>query len=152
MKTEIKIVDNDNRELITLENANGHWKFNEDHFEDEKMMPLTINTISNSFYLGVPCKDEISHYDMDLYKETGELVETYKTTRLYHTLLDFIICRVNNAKEDFKKLGNVSDDWKHFEYKCVLFDRDNHDFKEPIETAIEYKATDSLKVIVDVIE
>lgn len=133
MKIEITITNEArNEEIVEIEISNGNWKYWDDYMDGFEKESLTINTINKAHYLHFPVKDEIQHYDYDLYRETGELVETDKSFRVYDSLVEYLNCRINNAKE--YKYDN-----KHT-FRCAIFDDITKYSDKTIESEVSYSS------------
>ena len=141
MKIEITITNEArNEEIVEIEICNGNWKYWDDYMEQlpSQKESLTINTINKSYYLHYPVKDEIQHYDYELYKQTGELKKTYKSFRVYDSLLQYLNCRIENVKED---CGKFSDN-KHT-FRCAIFDDVTKYSDKTIESEVGYSSYES---------
>ena len=91
------------RKIVDIDVCNGNWKYNDDMMETDEKIPLTINTINESYYLDLPVKDVYAFHDNELFAETGEIQIKDASVRTYDSLLSFLNHRLNNIKEDYKK-------------------------------------------------
>ena len=141
MKMNITITNEmRNEEIVEICICNGNWKYWDDYMEalPSEKQSLTINTINKAYYLHYPVKDEIQHYDYDLYKKTGELKETDKSFRAYESLLSFLNYRIDNVKEDYCKWND-----KEHTFRCAIFDDITRYAEKTIESEISYKSYES---------
>ena len=141
MKMNITITNEmRNEEIVEICICNGNWKYWDDYMEalPSEKQSLTINTINEAHYLHFPVKDEIQHYDHDLYKKTGELKKTNKSFRVYESLLSFLNYRIDNVKEDYCKWND-----KEHTFRCAIFDDVTTYSEKTIESEISYKSYES---------
>lgn len=147
-----------NEEIVEIEICRGNWKYWDDFMDalPSEKESLTLNTINKAHYLHFPVKDEIQHYDYDLYEETGELKETHKSFRTYDSLLSFLNYRINNVKEEPRRWRE-----KINTFRCAIFDDITRYSDKTIECNMEYESKESfcfekglkwLKIIIEVIE
>lgn len=140
MKMNITITNEmRNEEIVEIEISNGNWKYWDDFMDGIEKQSLTINTINKAHYLPFPVKDEIQHYDYDLYRETGELKETYKSFRVYDSLLQYLNCRIGNVKEE--QSSRFAD--KEHTFRCAIFDETTRYNGKTIESEISYESSES---------
>lgn len=90
-------------ELVNIDICNGNWKYWDNYFEGYGKESLTINTINKAHYIQLPVKDVYSFHDNELYEKTGEIQVKEVSVRTYPTLLEYLNCRIENVKEDYKK-------------------------------------------------
>lgn len=136
------------QKIAKIDVHNGHWKYWDNMMETDKKESLTLNNISKATYLHQPVKDAISHHDYKNYKENGELVVNDASIRTYNTLLDYIVCRINNTKEAYHDYG-----WKKEKFNCILFeDVYVKSDENTVVKNIEYRKMGLLTVEMEVIE
>lgn len=139
MKMNITITNEmRNEEIVEIEICNGNWKYWDDFMDGIEKQSLTINTINKAYYIHFPVKDEIQHYDYDLYKETGELKKTHKTFRTYESLLSFLNYRIDNFKEEYCKWNT-----KEHTFRCVIFDDITRYSDKTLESEMSYESYES---------
>jgi len=154
MKMNIQIIKNETGflktpyEIVNIDINNGHWKYVDNLMETEEKISLTINSIRKSHYLEKPVKDAYPFYDHEHLKETNELKVTDAMVRSYETLLDFLNCRINNTKEDYKRHG-----WTEREFEAVLFDlKYVRATEDDVVGNMVYEADENITVKIKVVE
>lgn len=161
MKLEIKITKIEtgflrtNKEIATIDICNGHWKYNDNMMETDEKISLTLNTIGKAYYLSKPVKDAYPYYDHKLYKETGEIKVKEASVRLYDNLLDFLNCRINNVKDDYKKGTYKLLDYDKkggMTFNCVLFEDDIMLSESTVVNDITFKKDGLLEINIKVVE
>ena len=143
-KIGTKFLETD-KTIADIDICNGNWKINEDWMETYDKIPLTINTIGKSRYLTLPVKDAYPFYNKEALIERNECIVEDAMVRPYDSLLEFLNCRINNAKEDFKKFKW----WNERTFTCVLFDskiRPSRDEDITGEFVYENKALLEIKI------
>ena len=137
-KFEIAILDaEDNQVIASATVKNGNWQYVDDYMETDKMESVTINTINKTHYLLNPVKDYIQHYDWDKFHETGDLVETGKSWRIYNTLLEYLNCRIGNLSDYRVKRERTR------EFECILMSFQGYYSK--INEECDYKFENDIK-------
>ena len=137
------------KKLAEIEINNGHWRFWENHMECEETekIPLTINNIHDAFVLNQPVKDAYGLYNSELWKEERKLVVDSAMVRRYENLLGFLNCRINNAKEDYKKWGDTEKC-----YTAVLFEEEYYRCSEDtVVSDIRYEKEALIEVKIEII-
>lgn len=131
-KIEKGFLSNEN-EIVNIDICNGHWKYEENNWEDGKIS-LTLNNICKAHYLHQPVKDAYPFYDFEEVKENNNLIVTDAMVRTYDSLIDYLTHRINNTKEDYKKHG-----WTERTFTIVLFDLSTKKFRDDVTTDIVYE-------------
>lgn len=140
------------RKIVEIDICNGRWKYWDYYIETDEKIALTINTIGEAHYIGLPVKDAYGFHDDDLYNETGEIQIADAIVRTYCTLLDYLNHRLSNVKEDVKsgtwKLLNWDENGRIF--NAVLFDeprRSSDDICEDITYTLEGEIEVKISVV-----
>lgn len=141
-----------NTEIVNIDIKNGNWKYIDDTMETDEKISLTMNNVREAYYLSMPVKDEYPHYDWDLYKETGEVKQIGATVRTYDNLHEFLICRINNTKEDATRKYRYEEKIINH-YKCALLDKKFVKTADvTMDSEIVFEKKDDLTVTIEVIE
>lgn len=154
MKLQIEITQNGN-EIIEIDINNGHWKIWEDTMEETQKQSLTINNLINSHYLSLPVKDVYSIHDHKLWEEKREIQTKEADVRTYDSLIEYLNCRIDNAKDKFK--SNICDIMGYKEtgikYTAVLFEEHYKRHSEDLVTDdIKYESTGLIEVKINWVE
>lgn len=115
--------------IVNIDIKNGNWKYWDRYCKGEEKQTLTINNVHDMTIINQPVKDALAYHDIELFKETGKLKMTCASVRTYDNLLSYLNCRINNAKDDYKKWG-----YTERRYTAVLFEEEFYLTKD--ETAI----------------
>ena len=124
-------------EIIDIDICNGNWKYHDDHMETEEKIPLTINTICNSAYLSLPVKDAIGFYDKKEWEENRNIIISGASVRTYDSLLYYLNCRINNAKDSCLD---------EHTFNCVLFEDNSFTKDHTVVNDIVYEKESLLEV------
>ena len=139
-KTEEKIVE--------IDICNGNWKYWDRYSEDDTKKTLTLNNIHNAHVIHYPVKDAIPSHDIEAWKQDHEIIVNGASVRRYDNLLSYLQCRVDNAKDSYKKHG-----WTEHYYAAVLFEMESYFTREDTVTKdITYEAEGLIEIKITVVE
>ena len=101
--------------IVEIDINCGNWKYWDDMQETTEKTSLTINNIGKSYYLTTPVKDAIGYHDQEAWEENREIIIKGASVRTYDSLLEYLNCRINNAKESCLK---------NHTFNAVMFEED----------------------------
>lgn len=150
MKFEITITKIGTKFLETDETianisvCNGNWRYNDIHMETEEKVSVTINTINQAHFLLYPVKDAYPIHNTEEALE-GNLIVEKAIVRPYDNLLTYLNCRINNAKEEYRKYG-----WTERTYNIIMLEGTQN--RKDIVADIVYDKKRLVEVKIEVIE
>ena len=151
MKMNITINKEDvfeQKEIVNIDICNGNWKYWDIYTETDEKISLTMNNIYEANFLKYPVKDAYPHYDIEKARNENKLEVIDASVRTYNTLHEYLVHRINNCKENYKKHG-----WTEKTLYIVLFE---DEYVKSTEASvigdIVYKQEDLVEVKIEIVE